>query len=62
MEDLSFRALREMNGLSIDETAEFLEMNPKTIRRWEAGETKPKKAYIEMLKHRLEGRCFSISI
>ncbi|MGX1197905.1 DNA (cytosine-5-)-methyltransferase [Parvibaculum sp.] len=56
MEDLSFRALREMNGLSIDETAEFLEMNPKTIRRWEAGETKPKKAYIEMLKHRLEGR------
>lgn len=56
MENLSFRALREMNGLSVDETAKLLEMNPKTIRRWEAGETKPRKAHIEMLKHRLGGR------
>lgn len=56
MEDQSFRTLREQNGLSIDETAELLEVNAKTVRRWEAGETSPRRAFVEVLTHRLESR------
>lgn len=56
MEDHAFRSLRELNGLSVDEAAELLDVHPKTVRRWEAGETAPRRAFVEVLTHRLEAR------
>lgn len=54
MEDHAFRALRELNGLSVDETADLLEVTPKTVRRWETGQNSPQKANVELLRQRLE--------
>lgn len=54
MEDHAFRALRELNGLSVDETADLLEVTPKTVRRWESGQNSPQKANVELLRQRLE--------
>lgn len=56
MEDHAFRSLREQNGLSIDEAAEILDVSAKTVRRWETGETAPRRAFVEVLTHRLESR------
>ena len=56
LEDQVFRSLREQNGLSIDEAAELLDVSAKTVRRWEAGETAPRRAFVEVLTHRLEAR------
>jgi len=56
VEEYGFCTLREQNGLSINEAAELLEVNAKTIRRWENGETTPRKVYMEVLRHRLESR------
>lgn len=49
-----FQVIREKNGLSIDETALLLGVQPRTIRRWESGEARPKKTYVDVLKYRLE--------
>jgi len=54
MTETSFRILREQNGLSIDETAHLLGVSAKTVRRWEAGEIEPRRAFFEVLKGRLE--------
>ena len=51
-----FRTIREQNGLSVDDTARLLEVQPRTVRRWENGETRPKKAYVDVLRYRLEFR------
>jgi DNA (cytosine-5)-methyltransferase 1 len=56
LEDHAFRSLREQNGLSIDEAAEILDVSAKTVRRWETGETAPRRAFVEVLTHRLESR------
>jgi len=54
MTEASFRILREHNGLNIDETADLLGVSAKTVRRWEAGEIEPRRAFFEVLKGRLE--------
>lgn len=54
MEDHAIRALRELNGFSVDDAADFLGVTAKTVRRWEAGETSPQKANVELLRRRLE--------
>ena len=51
-----FKTLREQNGLSIDQTAVLLDVKPRTVRRWEVGETRAKKAYIDLLRYRLQFR------
>ena len=51
-----FRIIREKNGLSVDDAARLLEVQPRTIRRWENGETRPRKAYIDVLRYRLQFR------
>ena len=48
-----FRTIREKNGLSIKETARLLDVQARTVRRWENGETRPKKAYLAVLQYRL---------
>lgn len=54
--DMEFRTLREKNGLTVDETAEFLGVTAKTVQRWETGEKSPRKAYSLLLQNRLEGK------
>ena len=51
-----FKTLREQNGLSIDQTAVLLDVKPRTVRRWEVGETHAKKAYTDLLRYRLQFR------
>lgn len=49
----SFRELRELNGLSVEEAARMLGVVEKTIYRWENGETEPQKASLQVLEDRL---------
>jgi DNA (cytosine-5)-methyltransferase 1 len=53
MDAHNFQTIREQNGLSVDETARLFDVQPRTVRRWENGETKPKKAYFDVLRNRL---------
>lgn len=53
---MDFKILREKNGLTAEETAEFLGVTPKTVHRIENGETAPRKAYVAMLERRLADR------
>lgn len=53
---MNFRILREKNGLTVDETAEFLGVTAKTVHRWEIGKTTPRKAYSQLLQNRLEDK------
>ena len=45
-----FARLREKTGLSREEVAERAGYNVRTIYRWEAGDTRPRKPVIEMLR------------
>ena len=54
MSGADFRILREQNGLSAEQAAVLLGVSSKTVRRWEADETRPKLAFVEVLKGRLE--------
>lgn len=45
-----FARLREKTGLSREDVAERAGYNVRTIYRWEAGETQPRKPVIEMLR------------
>lgn len=51
-----FRSLRARLGLSQSQAAAVVHCCPKTIYRWEAGETKPNRAAIELLHQRLRER------
>ncbi|WP_417317100.1 DNA (cytosine-5-)-methyltransferase [Emcibacter sp.] len=54
MEVAEFKELRELNALSVEDTAHLLGVTPKTVYRWENGESEPKKAFVQLLKDRLE--------
>ncbi|MGA9795911.1 MAG: DNA (cytosine-5-)-methyltransferase [Rhizomicrobium sp.] len=54
MTEATFRILREQNGLNIEQAADLLGVSTKTVRRWETGETEPKRGFVEVLKGRLE--------
>ena len=60
MDSHSFRIIRQQNGLSINETARLLEVQPRTVRRWENGETRPKKPYVDILRNRLLARKLNL--
>lgn len=51
-----FSELRKQNVLTVDETAELLGVVPKTVYRWENGESRPKKAFFKVLEERLAYR------
>lgn len=48
MSEFSF--LRQRAGLSVPEAAERMGVVERTVYRWETGETKPKRAMLELLK------------
>lgn len=56
-----FAQLLEKTGLDKEEVAARLEYNIRTIYRWEAGETKPRKAVIEWLSKIAETQNHSLS-
>lgn len=45
-----FSVLRQQAGLSVPETAIRMGFAERTVYRWEAGETKPKRAVLDLLK------------
>ena len=52
--DKEFNLLRRQNGLSIAETAEQTGYSIRTIYRWDRGETEPRRAVLDSLRHRLQ--------
>lgn len=53
---MEFRILRDKNGFTAEQAAEFLDVTTKTVHRIETGETPPRKVYIAMLEARLAQR------
>jgi DNA (cytosine-5)-methyltransferase 1 len=51
---MNFKELREMNALSVEQSAELLGVTAKTIYRWEKGEVQPRRAFIDVLDSRLK--------
>ncbi len=49
-----FQTLRESNGLTVSQASALLQVDPKTIRRWEKGEIEPKPANILFLEGMLK--------
>jgi DNA (cytosine-5)-methyltransferase 1 len=45
-----FSVLRQQAGLSVSETAVRMGFAERTVYRWESGETKPKRAVLDLLK------------
>ncbi|MCU1328548.1 MAG: DNA-cytosine methyltransferase [Bryobacterales bacterium] len=45
-----FTTVRQQAGLSIPETAQQLGYGERTVYRWEAGETRPRKAVLDVLR------------
>jgi DNA (cytosine-5)-methyltransferase 1 len=56
MVEHTFKELREMNVLSVQDVSEMLGVSLKTIYRWENGEIKPGKAYLKVLQDTLDYR------
>jgi DNA (cytosine-5)-methyltransferase 1 len=54
MVERTFKELRELNLLSVQDVSEMLGVSLKTIYRWDNGETKPRKADFQVLENRLD--------
>ncbi|MCC6597771.1 MAG: DNA (cytosine-5-)-methyltransferase [Alphaproteobacteria bacterium] len=54
LQTTEFARLREKSRLSIEELAERLDYGVSTLYKWERGETKPRKAALEMLRRIVE--------
>lgn len=52
---VNFGSLREKAGLSCQEAAEKFSVAPKTIYRWENGETRPHPLAVKQLKEMIDG-------
>jgi DNA (cytosine-5)-methyltransferase 1 len=52
----SFSDLRQKAGLSIQETADRVGFDERTVYRWENGQTSPRRPVMELLKSIAEGR------
>lgn len=53
MTDISineFAELREKSGMSPEQISEVLGVSARTVRRWDAGETEPKKMALQLMK------------
>ncbi len=55
----SFSQLRQQAGLTIQEAAERLDFDERTVYRWERGETNPRKPVIELMQALVSGRTAS---
>lgn len=53
MQDMSFRELRELNAMSVEDAANLMGVTVKTIYRWEKGEVQPKEHCFEILRNKL---------
>ncbi|MCK0070860.1 DNA (cytosine-5-)-methyltransferase [Kordiimonas laminariae] len=53
MQDMSFRELRELNAMSVEDAASLMGVTVKTIYRWEKGEVHPKEHCLEILRNKL---------
>lgn len=51
-----FSLLRQRTGMSIDQVAHEAGFSPRTVYRWESGETMPRKAAMRLLRDRVEGK------
>ena len=51
----AFARLREQAGLSVQDLSNQIGFSPRTLYRWERGETAPRKAAIRFLEHCIEG-------
>lgn len=56
-----FRLLRGKTGIPIENLSGILGFSSRTIYRWENGESKPRKAAMELLKQMTEGRAEEIN-
>lgn len=56
----SFSELRQRAGLTIQETAEHVGFDERTVYRWERGQTRPRKPVIELLRNVAESRTASL--
>ncbi len=56
MRDMSFKELRELNAMSVEDVADLMGVTIKTIYRWEKGEVAPKAHCLEILRNKLEHR------
>ncbi len=52
--ETEFRQLRRRLGLTIAEAAEHTGYSPRTIYRWDRGDTSPRRAAIDCLRHELQ--------
>lgn len=50
---MSFRELRELNAMSVEDAASLMGVTVKTIYRWEKGEVHPKEHCLEILRNKL---------
>lgn len=57
----NFSSLLAKTGLSMDNVSEILGVAPRTLRRWVAGEIKPKKAYLLQMKAMAESVATNLS-
>ena len=53
----TFSELRHRAGLTIQEAAEQLDFDERTVYRWESGETRPRKPVIELMKMLADSRA-----
>lgn len=56
-----FSVLRQQAGLSVPETAVRMGFAERTVYRWEAGETKPKRAVLDLLKSMIPANNSEVS-
>lgn len=56
----SFSELRQSAGLTIQETADRVGFDERTVYRWESGQTKPRKPVIELLRSVADTRKASL--
>lgn len=53
MQDMSFKELRELNAMSVEEASHLMGVTIKTVYRWEKGEIEPKAHCLEILRNKL---------
>lgn len=51
-----FSNLRERSGMTPEELSDVLGVSARTIRRWESGETKPKKIVVQLMREHVNPR------
>lgn len=53
MEEMSFKELRELNAMSVEDAAHLMGVTVKTVYRWEKGEVEVKNHCLEILRNKI---------